>query len=64
MADPSPTPAIVVAGLRKSFGDHVVFDGVDLTVDRGTVFALLGPNGAGKSHDGPHPRDAARAGPG
>jgi ABC-2 type transport system ATP-binding protein len=47
MADPSPTPAIVVAGLRKSFGDHVVLDGIDLTVDRGTVFALLGPKRGG-----------------
>ncbi|MEV0648247.1 ATP-binding cassette domain-containing protein [Phytomonospora sp. NPDC050363] len=42
-------PAIAVTGLRKSFGDKVVLDGVDLTVARGTVFALLGPNGAGKT---------------
>ena len=40
---------IVVSGLRKSFGDHVVLDGVDLDVAEGTVFALLGPNGAGKT---------------
>jgi ABC-2 type transport system ATP-binding protein len=43
------TPAIEVAGLRKSYGDNVVLDGVDLTVAPGTVFALLGPNGAGKT---------------
>jgi ABC-2 type transport system ATP-binding protein len=42
-------PAIAVAGLRKSFGDTVVLDGVDLTVAAGTIFALLGPNGAGKT---------------
>jgi ABC-2 type transport system ATP-binding protein len=42
-------PAIEVTGLRKSFGDHLVLDGVDLTVPTGTVFALLGPNGAGKT---------------
>ncbi len=42
-------PAIDVTGLRKSFGDHVVLDGVDLQVAEGTVFALLGPNGAGKT---------------
>jgi len=42
-------PAISAIGLRKSFGDHVVLDGVDLTVTPGTVFALLGPNGAGKT---------------
>ena len=42
-------PAIVVTGLRKSFGDHVVLNGVDLTVPQGTVFSLLGANGAGKT---------------
>ena len=41
--------AIAATGLRKSFGENVVLDGVDLTVARGTVFALLGPNGAGKT---------------
>ena len=43
------THAIEVAGLRKTYGDHTVLDGVDLTVPEGTVFALLGPNGAGKT---------------
>jgi ABC-2 type transport system ATP-binding protein len=42
-------PAIDVSGLRKSYGDHVVLDGIDLLVAEGTVFALLGPNGAGKT---------------
>jgi ABC-2 type transport system ATP-binding protein len=41
--------AIEVTGLRKSYGDHTVLDGVDLQVAEGTVFALLGPNGAGKT---------------
>ena len=46
----SPTPrAIAVTDLRKSYGEHVVLDGIDLTVQQGTVFALLGPNGAGKT---------------
>ncbi|HET9135123.1 MAG TPA: ATP-binding cassette domain-containing protein, partial [Candidatus Kapabacteria bacterium] len=45
---PETTP-IVVKGLRKSFKDLVVLDGVDLTVERSTVLALLGPNGAGKT---------------
>src|ERR1700736_5408045 len=36
-------------GLRKSFGDHVVLDGIDLDVAEGTIFSLLGPNGAGKT---------------
>jgi ABC-2 type transport system ATP-binding protein len=42
-------PAVVATALRKSFGETVVLDGVDLTVDEGTIFALLGPNGAGKT---------------
>src|SRR5829696_4841159 len=46
----SPTrPAVSTRGLRKSFGDHVVLDEVDLTVVAGTILALLGPNGAGKT---------------
>ena len=40
---------IETRGLRKSFGDHVVLDGIDLDVAPGTIFALLGPNGAGKT---------------
>jgi ABC-2 type transport system ATP-binding protein len=51
MTSPSSqaTAAIAVTGLRKSYGEHVVLDGIDLTVPPGTVFALLGPNGAGKT---------------
>ena len=41
--------AIEVSGLRKSYGDKVVLDGVDLEVGAGTIFSLLGPNGAGKT---------------
>jgi ABC-2 type transport system ATP-binding protein len=40
---------ITATGLRRSFGDHVVLDGIDLDVPRGTVFSLLGANGAGKT---------------
>jgi ABC-2 type transport system ATP-binding protein len=43
------SPAVVAAGIRKSFGDTLVLDGVDMTVAEGTIFALLGPNGAGKT---------------
>ena len=46
---PSNAPAIVVSGLRKSFGATRVLDGIDFTVGRGTVFALLGANGSGKT---------------
>jgi polar amino acid transport system ATP-binding protein len=45
----SATPLVRVRGLRKSFGTHVVLDGVDLDVREGEVAVLLGPSGAGKS---------------
>ncbi|MFB9234126.1 ATP-binding cassette domain-containing protein [Plantactinospora siamensis] len=48
MTSDSP-PAISATGLRKSYGDHTVLDGIDLHVPAGTVFSLLGPNGAGKT---------------
>jgi ABC-2 type transport system ATP-binding protein len=41
--------ALSVAGLRKSYGEKVVLDGIDLNVPEGTIFSLLGPNGAGKT---------------
>jgi ABC-2 type transport system ATP-binding protein len=43
------TPAVEVRGLIKSFGDVRALDGLDLTVDAGSVAGFLGPNGAGKS---------------
>jgi ABC-2 type transport system ATP-binding protein len=43
------TSAIAVSGLRKTFKDKTVLDGIDLDVPAGTVFSLLGPNGAGKT---------------
>ena len=49
MPGSSSSAAISGVGVRKSFGDLVVLDGVDLTVEQGSVFALLGPNGAGKT---------------
>jgi ABC-2 type transport system ATP-binding protein len=42
-------PAITVRGLRKTYGEKVVLDGLDLDIAAGSIFALLGPNGAGKT---------------
>ncbi|WP_344652519.1 ABC transporter ATP-binding protein [Cryptosporangium japonicum] len=41
--------AIETKGLRKTYATHHAVDSLDLTVERGEVFALLGPNGAGKT---------------
>ncbi len=43
------THALSVSGLRKSYGDVVAVDGLDLDVSLGECFGLLGPNGAGKT---------------
>ncbi|MGA3010210.1 MAG: ABC transporter ATP-binding protein [Terracidiphilus sp.] len=42
-------PALLLRGLRKTFGDLAAVDGLDLEVARGECFGLLGPNGAGKT---------------
>ncbi|GAA4416055.1 daunorubicin resistance protein DrrA family ABC transporter ATP-binding protein [Actinokineospora soli] len=41
--------AIHATGLRKSYGDQTVLDGIDISFPAGTIFSLLGPNGAGKT---------------
>src|SRR4029077_18272492 len=46
---PAKRTAISVTGLRKTYGEKVVLDPVDLAIAEGEVFALLGPNGAGKT---------------
>jgi ABC-2 type transport system ATP-binding protein len=42
-------PAIWAEGLQKSYGKTKALDGLDLSVEEGTVLGLLGPNGAGKT---------------
>jgi ABC-2 type transport system ATP-binding protein len=41
--------AVEISGLTKRFGDVRALDGLDLTVEAGSVAGFLGPNGAGKS---------------
>jgi polar amino acid transport system ATP-binding protein len=43
------TVAVEVRGLHKSFGNHEVLRGIDLTVLSGEVTVILGPSGSGKS---------------
>ncbi len=57
--------AVVVAGLRKSYGPAEAVRGVSFTVAHGEIFALVGPNGAGKTTtleilEGFRERDAGR----
>lgn len=42
-------PVLELRGLRKSFGEHEVLRGIDLTVDRHQVICVIGASGSGKS---------------
>ena len=46
---PRARPALVLRGLKKSFGDVLAVDGVDLEVHQGEFITLLGPSGSGKT---------------
>lgn len=40
---------IEIKDLKKSYGDHVVLDGINTTIKKGEVIAIVGPSGCGKS---------------
>jgi polar amino acid transport system ATP-binding protein len=42
-------PIVSIRGLRKSFGDHVVLQGIDFEVQASQVVVIIGPSGSGKS---------------
>jgi ABC-2 type transport system ATP-binding protein len=44
-----PAPAIEVRGLSHSYGERRALNGVEFSVEAGTIFGLLGPNGGGKT---------------
>ncbi|ABM15479.1 MULTISPECIES: amino acid ABC transporter ATP-binding protein [Mycolicibacterium] len=48
-AEPVGTVKIRIEGLKKSFGDHVVLDGISTTISKGEVVCVIGPSGSGKS---------------
>ena len=43
------SPALLLRGVTKRFGDVTAVDGLDLSLARGRVLALRGPTGAGKT---------------
>jgi ABC-type polar amino acid transport system ATPase subunit len=43
------TPVVRLEDVHKSFGDNVVLDGIDLTVNAGEALVIIGPSGSGKS---------------
>jgi ABC-2 type transport system ATP-binding protein len=49
MPEPSPSPAIELRELSKSFGAFTAVDRVSLSIEKGEIFGFLGANGAGKS---------------
>ena len=64
-AGPPRSSAVMVTGLRKSYGAVQAVRGASFTVGPGEIFALLGPNGAGKTTtleilEGFRARDAGR----
>jgi ATP-binding cassette, subfamily F, member 3 len=47
-APPASAKVITITGLEKAYGDNIIFDGLDLRIDKGDRIAVVGVNGAGK----------------
>ena len=48
-AETASGPILRCSEVRKSFGDNLVLDGIDLSVGTGEVLVIIGPSGSGKS---------------
>ena len=48
-SDRTQVPVVRLETVRKSFGDNVVLDGIDLSVEPREVLVVIGPSGSGKS---------------
>lgn len=50
---PEPPPSGIVPvklkDIKKTYGDNIIFDGINLNIDRGNKIAIVGPNGTGKT---------------
>jgi ABC-type polar amino acid transport system ATPase subunit len=49
VAEPAAGPVVHAEQIRKSFGDNLVLDGIDLDVDKRETLVVIGPSGSGKS---------------
>ena len=47
--DPVAAPDVTLTWIRKTYGDVVAVDSVDLEIGRGEFFTMLGPSGSGKT---------------
>lgn len=49
MTDTSTTPLVEIRNLSFARGDRMIFDGIDMDIERGKVSVIMGPSGTGKT---------------